>query len=475
MLRYDDKIYQREIIKQKVAQNSLPIPQEISYIRQLEQKVGYHSNMAKLFYNQAKYLENYEDNLETIYHSTSYTPVYKYFTNIELRSYFTWRTRLRHGQLEKSCLSFAKLYVSELLNLIGCTDPIDGYNKIKEFNEQYSLLDDALRDDFNDLLHDFVIFYNLDKSLLPPSENIEFQKAYFILSNLDKHSPKEIAQAFFLVSTYKIEKSKVYKQKLSELELVVSNVLTDLSKNYHGPRSNWIIEYFGSILKFYIRLFNSAYVFDQRRNCTFDYEISPNYIYHNINGSWQLTIFNDFNRKKRLSGKLLRLIDSLMREFYHFTPIKIQGIDSGFVNFVKNSMTQALNQPKKITINHQALADIRENATYTMDRLMTEEESFKPEVEVNSSQAPKSSDLEEKMEQEEDQILPYNLTQDEWHYLQGLFTNEDKSWIRAKELMGSILIDSINEKLFDLFNDNVLDETGIIPDYLDDLKNMLSK
>ena len=65
------------------------------------------------------------------------------------------------------------------------------------------------------------------------------------------------------------------------------------------------------------------------------------------------------------------------------------------------------------------------------------------------------------------------LSQEEYRLLQCLLYGRDYGWVRASGLMLSVLVDSINEKLFDEFADSVLTlDNGpeLIEDYIQDLK-----
>ena len=65
------------------------------------------------------------------------------------------------------------------------------------------------------------------------------------------------------------------------------------------------------------------------------------------------------------------------------------------------------------------------------------------------------------------------LSQEEYRLLQCLLYGRDYGWVRASGLMLSVLVDSINEKMFDEFADSVLTlDNGpeLIEDYIQDLK-----
>ena len=68
------------------------------------------------------------------------------------------------------------------------------------------------------------------------------------------------------------------------------------------------------------------------------------------------------------------------------------------------------------------------------------------------------------------------LTQQEYRFLRCLLYGDDLSWVRQEGLLLSVLVDSINEKLYDTFQDTVLtseDQPAVIEDYLDELKEMV--
>ena len=67
------------------------------------------------------------------------------------------------------------------------------------------------------------------------------------------------------------------------------------------------------------------------------------------------------------------------------------------------------------------------------------------------------------------------LSPAEYRLLQCLLYGKDLGWVRAEGLMMSVLLDGINEKLYDIFQDTVLDQDAQpIPDYIDELKEMVS-
>ncbi len=120
----------------------------------------------------------------------------------------------------------------------------------------------------------------------------------------------------------------------------------------------------------------------------------------------------------------------------------------------------------KIEIDLSQLDSIRKAAEITRDKLIVEEVT--PDITEMQSSEPETV-------QEAENDSP--LDAEESAFLKALLNGGDwKEQARAAGRMCSILADSINEKLFDLFGDTVIDfsdETPVlIEDYTDELKGM---
>ena len=92
---------------------------------------------AELFYRQGRFMEDFEDDCP--YHGTfkAYFPTYNAMSDRQLRGYFTWRAAVRTGTVEETSLSFAYVYLYELLCGIGTHGPLDGFSKLRGFWEAY--------------------------------------------------------------------------------------------------------------------------------------------------------------------------------------------------------------------------------------------------------------------------------------------------------------------------------------------------
>ena len=97
-----------------------PLPSPLLAARSLENGMpAYRQSRESIFVKQGKLLASYEDVYVYDRQVLRYFPTYQSLTDPELRGYFSWRTKLRRGNLQETSLSYAFLYIYELLNQIG--------------------------------------------------------------------------------------------------------------------------------------------------------------------------------------------------------------------------------------------------------------------------------------------------------------------------------------------------------------------
>ncbi len=550
--RYREHVYADERIAPRPDPPEEKVPAAIRSIRTLEDDLpSYRQSRELIFIKQARLMERYEDDQPYSREVVRYYPTYQSLNNAELRGYFTWRTQLRKGDLQKTSLSFAFLYMYELINQIGCSDPLDGFRRLQAFRETYGALDDRIFRYMDTWLRDYVIYYDLDRSLLPEKAENETDHALLILMDLETSSEQEILDAFLCLSSYPLDRSRFYKLHAEEFSSVLCRVLKKISDHYgQTPGHSWMEDYFGSTLTIPVRLFPSAVFYGDADKRSFDYAVNPLRIYHDRGGRWSFTYFDVSRMQKNKAGNLLRTIDALMREDLGFKhPIK-PGLEIRWVldliheQIAAEQETERLANRKELKLDLSVLDDIRRDAAYTRDRLITQDEqdeqdevtqgAFMPDHQVPpaipaSESAPGAAGnltsestpgTPEKPDSGSASVSPKTvasgpapgpadkpafesaqdaadipacgsapgaadmpasdagragslLDENELHYLNCLLDGSDLSWVRQQGLLPSILADSINEKLFDLFADTVLDEDGVIPDYLDELKEMI--
>ena len=431
---------------------------------------AYRQSRESIFIKQGKLLADYEDDYVYDRRVTHYFPTYQSLTNPELRGYFSWRTKLRRGNLQKTSLTYAFLYIYELLNQIGVADPMDGYRKLTEFRDAYGALDDGILPYLNLWLMDYVVYYNLDAGLLADTPQVRFNRGIAVLDSIQSRGDEEVIRAVKQLSPKWLERSKFYREYREDCDTVIVRVLRRMSAHYNARCKKTMVEqYFGSFSQYRVILFDAAVFHERQVEGSRQYKVDENYIYRCRNGLWSVQKYNCLPHSNGKLGDVLKAIDGVMRECYGYgRPIQYKLDTKWILKIIWEESRNLLAEKKaaeekKITIDYSRLARIRSDAAVTRDRLMVEEEA---EEEVPPAQPPAPA--------EEPEDTP--LTRDEYRLLQSLLYGRDYGWVRSSGLMLSVLVDGINDKLYDTFSDSVLlgdDPPELIEDYIADLKEMI--
>lgn len=431
---------------------------------------AYRQSRESIFIKQGKLLAAYEDDYVYDRRVTHYFPTYQSLTNPELRGYFSWRTKLRRGNLQKTSLTYAFLYIYELLNQIGVADPVDGYRKLTEFRDAYGALDDRILPYLNLWLMDYVVYYNLDAGLLADTPQVRFNRGIAVLDSIQSRGDEEVIRAVKQLSPKWLERSKFYREYREDCDTVTVRVLRRMSAHYNARCKKTMVEqYFGSFSQYRVILFDAAVFYERQVEGSRQYKVDENYIYRCRNGLWSVQKYNCLPHSNGKLGDVLKAIDGVMRECYGYgRPIQYKLDTKWILKIIQEEARNLLTEKKaaeekKITIDYSRLARIRSDAAVTRDRLMVEEEA---EEEAPPVQTPAPA--------EEPEDTP--LTRDEYRLLQSLLYGRDYGWVRSSGLMLSVLVDGINDKLYDTFSDSVLlgdDPPELIEDYIADLKEMI--
>lgn len=482
-------VFQDEKIFPRQQEPSEPVPPLLRAARSLETGMpASHQSRESIFTKQATLLTNYEDSYVYDQPVLRYYPTYQSLTDPELRGYFSWRTKVRGGDVRKTSLSYAFLYIYELLNQIGVSDPMDGYRKLKDFQAVYGAQDRAILPYLNRWLMDYVVYYGLDPALLADTPQVVFDKHLAVLASIGQHEPQEIMEAVAALSGRWLERSKFYGAYRADMDAVTVRVLRRVAAHYDQRCKKTMVEqYFGVYSEFPIMLFESAVFHNRKRIRNRDLEVDAVRSYHCRNGLWTIRKYACPERPSAKLGDLVKTVDSVMRECYVYRhPIQRELETKWLVKIIEEETRGFLSerqaaQAKRITIDYSQLAKIRQDAAVTQDRLIVEEEAMEAgqEPETPESQAPENGASKREAPENgapEGESPETPLTPEEYRLLQCLLYGRDLGWVRASGLMLSVLVDGINEKLFDEFADSVLtldSQPELIGDYIQDLKEMV--
>lgn len=491
----------------------------------------YYDADARSFVQQARMVADYED--DTVYRQpcVHYFPTYESLNDRELRGYFGWRTRFRKGSRENAPATFVFLYIFEILNQVGIRDPLEGLQILRCLNHVYGGRDEVIRVKLDIWIPDYLIYYHIPRPEWTERETAFFNKDASLLSEMERCSagrlpPEAVPKLLDRLLGGAVSKSRMYKADpqwfghflYESMELFFAyfakhRKFTFWDTYARGEQTTWKT------------FFLSAVFLQPSHHPDETIQIGP---------YWKLSWDNDFTFEtrmelsdKKLRGlrQLFRMMDAFYRERVRFPyPLK-KGDEKKWIGrildkaFANTLLAQERYKKTHISIDTSVLSSIRQDSDVTREKLMTEEErggaaaaegekaaeetaetsveaerpvtlpetgplehaGSEPAAEKAAADAPvplredipgPASDSRVS-EAAAENALPYGLTEDEARFLSCVLSGKDIGWIRSKGLMESLLVDSINDKLYAEFGDTVLEDAEgpeVIPDYAEELK-----
>lgn len=217
----DSKFQEKEAILQKILKMRKIASN--NYYNPAFRNVEYYKLKNYIFLEQAKFMEDVVDDYDKVI-----VPEYSYVWNYEsleipeLRTYFTWRSKVRRGEYPKIPVGYIFIYFSELINLIGVSSKEKAFDKLVDLINYYydSVSEIFFQRIFEKLPKDFIINYGL------PLQNLKKVK---IKENFVNH--------YGLSSSTKIEKEDkkdtdaYYQSMLRVYKKDYTNILNYLAKN----------------------------------------------------------------------------------------------------------------------------------------------------------------------------------------------------------------------------------------------------
>ena len=471
---FRDIIYtDQPIIKRASQIKTSEIPQRIKEMKAIAYTPeAYWKTTAWLFYTQGKFMESYTDVFELTSDFVRYYPTYRDLDTNQLRGYFSWRTRLRHGDFASAPIPFIYIYAYELINDIGSESPTERIDLLKQLINKYGEIDNEVKKLLQRWTVDYCVYQQLNPSLVNDLPDILFDKALINLQNCDEILDDELFPAIQFLSGYPFDRSRYYISNAEKFKIAAVRLYRSLSSFYKEHRKKTLCEnLFGHPTEMNCHLFESAVFYE--RNCTKSthYSLNSIHTYTCHNGLWRCMRYYGSRTRNSKLGELMKMLDYLLRERDEFR-YKIRRADvSKATEKIIIKVLDGIDEEKRrenayrIEIDLSKLDGIRAAAAVTRDKLIVEECIEDPVEDYTS-------------EKVDNQFSDSPLNECEKMFLRALLNKDDWKEISRKICeMPSLLADSINEKLFDYFSDTVIDCSSDVPeiidDYLDDLKNYI--
>jgi hypothetical protein len=365
----------------------------------------------------------------------------------------------------------------KLKGLHSVTNREDQYNGLMEIWKKYRTYEPNIDFYLRPLINEYIILYGLPAELLETVEHhVDTFKYFKIINQFAIHTPEELTEALDRFANYHILKSKFYNEFSDDVSQVIYNSYFKLHEN-----------------SFFQKLFGNGALMPYVifRAALFENELDDNFY---SNKDWQADYSSAAFHKKtkiKIIGDILKTIDSVMRSLYGYPkliekPKIYKSYDTVIVTETNkfctehmrfNSYVEKMNIkkatqkyiPKPVDIDVSKLDDIRTAMEDIQERLITDE--LAQEIEFIPSKPKIDDTVTQKDFISEVQML----------VIKAILHNDISEMnmiLWENGLMASIVVDEINEILFDRFGDNCIefigDNPSVINDYAKDLKGIIN-
>lgn len=460
----DEQIFIDEPIHRAAPLSDPSLPAPLAAARAMEHTDKWEPRPA-LFYRQGQLLADYEDDFPYSGDPVRYYPTYQSLTNAELRGYFSWRSKVRAAAFPPAPLSFVYLYIYEIINSIGFDSPQAGYERLLELNRCYSYDDPWYHGNMRNWIRDYIIYYDLDANLLPESRYPAQAGCIAVFDHIGREKSDKIIDAIKQLTMRWLSRSRFYAVHFADMNQVIVNVLRKMAIHYETRcKRNLTEQIFGLRGPRHIHMFSSAIFANPLKRMNYEFATDAQTIYKCEDGIWSVIQQGVTARALRKLNDLLKTIDCLMREAYNFgSPIKTEVSTRWIHNLIREEIAKILalkTQNTQPRIDLSLLDKIRQDAEDVQVRLIVEEEEDRDD---EVSEPPVTVESQP------------SLTPQEQKLLHCLLYDGNLDWIRREGLILSVLADSINDKLYDIFEDTVMDDSPrLVEDYIDDLKEIVA-
>lgn len=473
-----------------------------------------YNDNAVIFYQQAQFMSDFTDDYKVIsptgeltYGNTpfsQYFPCYQMMGYEQLRTYFTWRTRVRQGIVADTSLSYAFLYLYELLADIGVADPKDGLDKLMFFWRTFRDHNKSIDKYIYRWLKDYHIYYDL------PYKFKEFVKK----NDLADHYPElsgsnDDFELFCSISKYNIKKSAFFTQNIGSVDTkgmisaCFSYVIDKIRQDFKAAGMDFDGVFFRPTRKLVEwKPFKDALFYDHGKHPDKQIVLSENEIYICKSGEWKFGTIITTEKGRQFIGYVMKQMESTLRKItkYRFKltasidminkdTIRILSKAGLFIEkIVPAAVTEYYKEVTKtvVTVDYASLARIREEALTTQESLFVEEQTpqkITGPAPVRFSEQDQNIFADTAAEPDDEPAFVFDvweglkdiLTVNELHTLAVVLQNGNiKAFADECGEMLEVLADGINEKAMDCIGDNLMDDDFVLyDDYIEKVKELI--
>lgn len=342
----------------------------------------------------------------------------------------------------------------------------------------------------------------------------------------DEAREERLMAAINALSTYNLNNSRLDRSHHRDLRHVACAVYVRMARYYDTHRKTGIVaSLFGEETAMPYTMFASAVFFAPERHEDCEYRLDPIHIYRCQNGFWECMRIHGSRQKSSKLGEMMRACDQRLRlALDPAHPLKEEKVPKYLAKIIDDEIVawlswDAAHQPVKIDIDLSQLGHIRSAAAQTREALLIDEEREEDALEDAEAAGPGKPEARPMTEaivepvaapMEQDEADEPTISTEQFgvvapllvpaptpataapagitsvlapaaeDYLRALLEQNAAQAASAVEKSGQsedMLVDSINETLFDLVGDTVIEFGAagpqIIEDYEADVRGYL--
>lgn len=342
----------------------------------------------------------------------------------------------------------------------------------------------------------------------------------------DEAGEERLTTAINALSTYNLNNSRLDRSHHRDLRRVACAVYVRMARYYDTHRKTGIVaSLFGEETAMPYTMFASAVFFAPERHEDCEYRLDPIHIYRCQNGFWECMRVHGSRQKSSKLGEMMRACDQRLRlALDPAHPLKEEKVPKYLAKIIDDEVVawlswDAAHQPVKIDIDLSQLGHIRSAAAQTREALLIDEEredDVLAEVDTAGSEQPKTEPAADAFVEPattaagQDEADEPTISTEQFGFVAPLLAPTpppaaaastdaatelapaadaflrallEQNAVQATSAVArsgqseDMLVDSINEALFDLVGDTVIEfgATGsqIIEDYEADVRGYL--
>ncbi len=453
------------------------------------------AHAAEVFYRQAKLMEDFEDDYDCDAANRLIAraePSYQNLTTAELRGYFTWRTRVRRGLIEPAPEVYALLYAYELINLIGVTDAANALQRLIRFSDAFSAFDPSVQKRLQRWAADFAVYYNQPPETVHAFSGAILEDALEIVIDCKDRDDDTLFSALETVSSRSFTRTPAFRKHKDAFTAFVCEAYRRLDAKHVSRTKQHLPEKFYGTFDFHgYTPFAGALFHQPEPHPDTRYFLSECHSFACQDGWWTQGCYHTWRGRNPDIGVFCRAADRVFRKAHALKPALKPKKDEPRTLILL--LTETLREQQeaarpKVTFDLSQLDGIRTRADAVGSKLLTTEEKIAESEtfdSINEGDCPhEKENAGDRPRENEWDCPPKNngdcpLSADELAFVRHLLAGTDpRTFLSERHLLASVIAEAINEKLYDIFSDTVIEFDGdcphIVDDYLEDLKGFLA-